>query len=250
MKVISYTIVHYGADYIGWALRSIYNLVDQAHVYYTPTPSHGHQTDTPPVESREQIQRAAFAYNPDNKIRWFDFQGITQEGQQRDQAVKLCTEAGADLILVVDCDEIWNELTLRLALDYARKENTVRNWLINFTHLWRSFDYCCRDQGWPVRIIDTRHRANEVAYIPQEFGEIYHFGYAVTDDIMTYKWKIHGHKSDMRPGWMADKWAAWPPPPDCHPTNDKDFWMPEPFDKKELPVFMKDHPFYGAEMIR
>lgn len=243
MKVISYTIVHYGKDYIDYALRSIQSNVYQSNVIHTSTPSHGHRTNIQPIETLEQIQSAVSI-----PVNWYQTQNIHQEGQQRDYCVDLCATQGADLILVQDYDEIWNEQMLNQALRYVWNENKARNWLINFTHLWKSFDWCCKDEGWPVRIIDLRHREG-VGYIPREFGEIYHFGYAVTDETMRYKWEIHGHKGELRPGWLDNQWAAIPAV-DCHPTNDKGFWNTESFDKTKLPPIMKSHPWYNVEIIR
>ncbi len=51
MNIHSYTIVHYGADYLGYALKSIYDNVDQMHVIYTPHPSHGYRIDIPSIDS-------------------------------------------------------------------------------------------------------------------------------------------------------------------------------------------------------
>lgn len=248
MKVHSYTIVHYGQDYIGWAIRSVYPLVEQAHVLYTPTPSHGHGTNTPPIESDSDILLAMIEADPDKKAHWYEVWNTRQEGQHRDLAVSTCQRAGADLVVVLDCDEVWPAETLRAALDFVWSQNTARNWLINFTHLWRSFNWCCRDDAWPVRILDLRHTEG-TGYVPRELGPSYHFGYAVTDRVMRYKWEIHGHKNELRPGWFAEKWAAWPPPPDCHPANERGYWNPEPFDKEQLPEFMRAHPFYPLERI-
>jgi hypothetical protein len=248
MRAHSYTIIHYGKDYIGYALQSISNQVEKSHVIYTATPSHGHQTSKPPIESLGEIQQAVFLRNKPDKIRLYELKNIQQEGQQRDLAVKTCIDAGAELILVVDCDEIWNDETLEKALDYVWQQNSARDWLINFTHFWRSFSWVCRDEGWPVRIIDTRH-SEGVGYVPKEFGEIYHFGYAVTDEVMRYKWEIHGHKGELRPEWFDAKWGVWPPLNDCHPTNDKEFWNPESFDPSLLPELMYEHPFYDLEMV-
>ncbi len=254
-SIHAYCGVHYGVDYIPYAIQSIYNQVDQIHVVYTPHPSHGFQTSSSPVESKDQVQDAVFAYNPDDKIRWHIAFQKYQEGQHRDLAVHLCEEAGADLILVVDCDEVWHDEVLKSALNYAWQKNEVRNWLINFTHLWRSFDWCCKDEGWPVRIIDLRFSdRNSTAYIPREMGEIFHLGYAVRDETMTYKWKIHGHKSELRLGWLYNQWDAWPPVEDCHPTNGRNedgkaFWSPEPFDKVRLPKLMREHPFWDEVRI-
>lgn len=247
MNIQSYTVLHYGADYLSYALRSVYDRVSQLHVIYTPIPSHGHGTDRQPPESRNELVKAAFRYNPDSKIKWYDIDWIHQEGQQRDYAVQICRQNRADLILVVDCDEVWPADTLTAALNHVWQANSARNWLINFSHFWRSFNYVCKDNNWPVRIIDLRHNAG-TGYISTDFGDIYHFGYAVTDKIMSYKWAIHGHKGELRPSWW-DKWRAWPPAEDCHPTNDNNWWMPQPFDKGKLPDFMYSHPFYNLGRI-
>lgn len=244
MKVVSYTIILYGADYVDYALRSVQSNVDQSNIIYTPHPSHGHTTNQPLVETFNDIQSAVSV-----SANWYE-STARYEGQQRDLAVQQCINDGADLILVLDYDEIWHADMLAQALEYVWKQNNNRNWLINFTHLWRSFSYCCRDEGRPVRIIDTRHRTG-TGYIPKEFGEIYHFGYAITDKVMQYKWEIHGHKNEIRPNWMNEKWLGWYPGiGDVHPTNAKGFWNPEPFDKTTLPALMKSHPFYELDIIR
>lgn len=247
MRVHSYTILHYGRDYLPYALRSVYHSVDHLHVIYTPHPSHGHNVDVACPESRESLLQAALSYDPDDKIDWYDTRGLVTEGPQRDMAVNICQRAGAEMILVVDCDEVWPQRVLEQALEFAQREDKARNWLINFTHFWRSFDYVCIDNNWPVRIIDLRHK-DGTGYIPADFGEIYHFGYAVRDEIMRYKWQIHGHKDEIRPGWW-EKWEAWPPADDCHPTNGDNWWMPEPFDKRALPEFMREHQFYNVGRI-
>lgn len=246
-RIVSYSIVHYGADYLSYALRSVINHVDQAIVIYTPHPSHGHSTTVQCPESESDILQAA---NIDSdKVRTYTLSGIRHEGPQRDYAVEMCRQAGADLILVVDCDEVWHSDVLTKALDYAWTENKARNWLINFTHLWRSFNWVCRDQGWPVRIIDLRHPMSTVAYIPKEFGDIYHFGYCIRNNIMDYKLRIHGHKYELRSGWFENRWLIWPPPDDCHPTNSEGFWNPQPFDKEQLPPLMREHPFWDLERV-
>lgn len=248
MQVHSYSIVHYGLDYLPWALRSVYDQVDRLHVVYTPTPSHGHQADARPPDARLDILNAAIAHDPDDKVWVYEMSGVREEGDQRNKAVEICRLSGAEMILVVDCDEVWPADTLARAIEFVRAADSARDWLINFTHLWRSFGWACRDNNWPVRIIDLRHNSG-TGYIPQELGEIYHFGYAVRDELMRYKWQIHGHKDELRPGWLVDKWAAWPPAMDCHPTNTDNWWMPEPFDRERLPEFMRQHPFYGLERI-
>ena len=249
MIVHSYTVLHYGRDYLSHALRSVYDYVDRLHIIYTPTPSHGTMTEAAAPDSREELLAAAFAYDPAKKVYWYDIKNVTQEGPQRDMAVGICQQHGAEMVLVVDCDEVWPEATLKAALDYAWQVNSARDWLVNMTHFWRSFDWACRDNNWPVRIIDLRHIDKSVGYIPTELGDIYHFGYAVSDEVLRYKMSIHGHKAEFRDNWYEDKWQAWPPAEDCHPTNDNNWWMPQPFDKQQLPALMHSHPFYEMERI-
>ncbi len=252
MKTHSLTILHYGVDYLPYALRSVYDQVDQVDVFYTPTPSHGYSTSLPPIETKEQLQAAAYAYDPDDKIKWYDMLNFAYEGEQRDLALRTVVDTGAELVLVVDCDEIWPRNMLYNSL-LSVKNNGCRNNLVNMTHLWRSFNWCCKDDGWPVRIINLNYK-DETSYLPREFGNVYHFGYAVTDKVMDYKWQIHGHKGELRPEWFNEHWNVWPPVDNSHPTNSRNdegkaFWIPEPFDKTLLPEFMRDHPFYRLERI-
>lgn len=253
MKTVSATILHYGLDYLGWAIRSVYDVVDECCILYTPTPSHGHGTDAPPVETRTELMRAAVQFDHERKVHFYEIGNVIQENEHRNALINICKQSGADLVLVIDADEIWAEDVLRAALLHVWEMNSAREWRVNMVHLWRSFDYCCRDDAWPARIIDLRHSSG-VAYIPKELGEIYHFGYCVTDKVAYYKWLIHGHKDELRPDWLETKWAAWPPVGDCHPTNGRKadgsgWWDPEPFDKGRLPGFMSEHPFYNLERI-
>ena len=204
-SVSSLTILHYGVDYLPYALRSVAPLVDKQGVFFTPHPSHGHRVDAPPIESREELIDSIPTPEWD-KLYWYDTNQFWQEGQQRDYALSIASE-NTDLVLVLDYDEVWHVEVLERVLDHVWRANSARNWLINFSaHLWRSFNYACTDDGWPVRIIDTRHSGG-TAYVPKELGPIYHFGYAVSDAIMRYKWLCHGHKDELRPNWFgfADK---------------------------------------------
>jgi hypothetical protein len=257
MKVHSLTILHYGKDYLSYALRSIYHSVDVCHVFYTPTPSHGHNTNIPPIETKEELMQAAYAYDPENKIKWYDMLGLRHEGEQRDLALETVEAAGAELVVVVDYDEVWDKDILSMMLTEVWENSNSRNHLVNMIHFWRSFNYVCCDNGWPIRIINLRYSEMNyrvAKYLSPDIGRVYHFGYAITDKVMNYKWQIHGHKNELRPNWFSTYWSAWPPIENCHPTNgrneqDEPFWTPEPFDKEQLPEFMRQHPFYNLEKI-
>lgn len=251
MRIQSYTILHYGLSYLQVALKSAYPFMDRLNCFYTPHPSHGHKVDIPPIETEDELFGTAMLAIPD-KLVW-NTTDFWQEGQQRNYAVGKCARDGADLILVLDYDEVWHPEVLNRALSYVWNTNSAKDWLINFTHLWRSFNWVCVDDAWPVRIIDTRHNSG-VAYLPRELGPIYHFGYAISDRVMRYKLSIHGHKNELRPEWYEEKWQAWPPQENCHPTNGRKdngegWWNPKPFDKMLLPEIMRKHPYWNLERI-
>ncbi len=253
MRVMSYSIVHYGKDFLPYALKSVYPFVEKSYVLYTSHPSHGHSSELINPESRDEIM-ASIPADQWGKLTWVDTDGFWNEGPQRDYAVKTLTEAGADIILVTDYDEIHYPDVLEKMLKEVWDRNISRNWLCNMVHFWKSFNFACLDDGWPVRLIDTRHRTGTNYISPTDFGKILHFGYAIKNETMRYKLSLHGHKDELRPNWYEEKWLAWPPPKDCHPTNGikqdgTGWWDPVPFDKALLPEFMRRHPFYNLDKI-
>lgn len=249
----SLTVLHYGLDYLPYAIKSIYDQVDRLNIFYTPTPSHGHRTAAAPIEEREDLLAAAYNYDPDNKIHWFDTAGLVYEGQQRDLALATVQQAGAEIVVVLDYDEVWPRGMIESCLDYVQGK-PVRQWMVNMVHFWRSFNWACYDHGWPVRIINLAYPAGVSTLPANDLGRVCHFGYAIRDEIMRYKWEIHGHKAELRPGWLDREWTAWPPVINCHPTNGTDgqgrpFWSPVRIDKTTLPEFMRQHPFYNLDKI-
>lgn len=252
-KIYSYTICLYGRDYLQYALRSISPLVDRSYIFYTSHPSHGHSSEIMPPESRDELM-ASIPADEWDKITWIDTEKFYYEGPQRDYAVSKLIQDGADIILPIDYDEVWESSVLEKVVKEVWDRNISRNWLCNMYHLWKSFSWACEDDGWPVRVIDTRRTIGNSYISPTEFGKIFHFGYAITDKIMSYKISIHGHKDEWRPDWYETKWKQWPPIDDCHPTNGRKsngegWWNPKPFDKNLLPKVMGSHKWWAVEPI-
>lgn len=252
-KTYSYSIVHYGLHYLPYALRSVAPFVDKQYVLYTPHPSHGHSSDLIPIETRDEIM-ASIPANEWGKLVWIDTDNFWDEGPQRDYAVKTLINDGAEIIINLDYDEIHSPDVLEKTLKEVWDKNNARNHLCNMIHFWRSFSYCCEDDGWPVRILDTRHRTGVNYISPDEIGKILHFGYAVTNQVMKYKWTLHGHKDEMRPNWFEECWDVWPPPNNVHPTNGlkqngEGWWNPKPYDKNLLPEVLHSHPYFNVGKI-
>lgn len=245
MRLIGYMALHYGLEYMAYAIRSVIHEVDRFVILHSRQPSFGFRTDT---------------HNPDNagwladmyselrglwgdKLEWHDVQA-SYEGQHRDFIKRLY---GDDLIVRVDYDEIWNEGDVERMAECVLKWGAQRS-RVRFVHYWRSF-------YWRV---DDDPACPEVFWNPRGEGEytnmdiaVHHFGYAIRPSLMQYKWGIHGHKNELRsPEWFTTRYLPMKTH-DVHPTM-TERWYPRPVSELEalpLPSFMADHPYVRLPMI-
>lgn len=251
---IAYYALHYGKEYLAHSVRSVQGAVDEIHMLYTARPSFGVSTDAKNPDSLEELKREAhrFAEKP---IIWHQADWDS-EGQHRDTILAVARVRKASVIATVDADELWDTETLSRCLDYVEQtpKPGVGRYRASFLHFWRSLDYVCRDPCMPERVIDVRSFPGTIDYLPAEIQTkpVYHFGYAQSDALMQYKWKIHGHQADLRPAWV-DRFLTWQPGEmDVHPTN-LNFWNPERIDDASREVVQRllgDHPYFGRERIR
>ncbi len=202
MKTIAFYALHYGMEMLAWSIRSIQAHVDEIHVIYTPTPSFGHRTDRQCPETEEQLKKEANRFI-EKPLFWHRGTWGT-EGEHRGAIMPIARERNADLILVVDADEIWDTATVAEAIEGARQRG-ARNTLVGFCHLWRSFGWVCNDGAMPVRIIQPG--AVGTGGVPSQKYPVFHFGYAQSPGIVSYKQDIHGHKNEWIP--LSTKCSTW-----------------------------------------
>lgn len=251
MKIIAYTALLYGTDYLGWAIRSVIDSVDEYHVIYDMTGhgSHGHVTDRICPDTREQLFAIAQTAAGD-KLRWHDG-AFAHEGYQRDAIHQYAPDA--DVILVLDADEIWNIPYLPRMLssfisnpDYQMK----RSIRVPIIHYWRSFYRAVlRDPAYPTRIIIPSLPEGEQTLNLVEVKPINHMGYAQRSELVEFKQHTHGHKGE----WRQDDWFNTVfmanAQTNCHPVG-SEYWNPEQVDPMDyMPAFMKDHPYFNMEVI-
>ena len=227
MNKFAYYVLHYGKDWLFHSLKSVRQYVDEIYVFYADRPTFGYTTSISCPESKQELHEIAKMFD----VRWIQVGRFPYEGLERDYAVNLCKLNGAEIVIVTDADEIWDQNYLPYAIDYVRSMNTARSWRCNFRHLWKTVNWICDDPAMPVRIIDLRHNEGE-GYVHKRFDTdvVYHFGYAQNHETIKYKMEIHGHKNELRPNWYEEKFVNWKPGMnDVHPTN-VDFWNPQLFD--------------------
>lgn len=241
--IVAYTALHYGKCYLNHVIRSVIDDVDQYIVLYSPTGSHGHKTTMPCPDTKDELYDIAENAAGD-KLRWFDG-NWTHEGRQRDSIFSIVPDA--DVIVVLDSDEVYGEGVLQGAIDKGRAEN-VREVRIPLVHHWRSFyKGFTHDPAAPVRVHFPKVPSGVTTFTPDNGHVLSHFGYAITPELMHYKWLIHGHLNEMRKDvdWLNDVYLA-NRQYDCHPVG-SDAWMLT--EDVEPPEFMLDHPYATLQVI-
>lgn len=249
MKIIGYTALRYGADYLGYAIRSIIDAVDEYHVLYATQPSHGHYSDAPLPSGESENDLHAIAWQAaGTKLNWHRGDW-THEGQQRDSIHQFVPDA--DVVISVDSDEIYSELLLENILYYTKTNRLPFRYLrVPFIHYWRSFHRCVlHDPAYPARVTFPKMPAGEMGW-QDFFGVVNHMGYATKPDIVAYKWKIHGHLGELRRdvNWFENVYMT-NRQTDCHPVG-SEYWNAETVDPLAyMPSWMAEHPFYGMDVI-
>lgn len=243
MKVIAYTALHYGKDYLASAIRSVIDAVDEYHVIYTPIGSHGHHSYIPCPESREELHEIAVGAAW-KKLRWHEGTWA-YEGAQRDSINQYVPDA--DVILALDADEILEDGLALDAIEFALQSD-ARRIRLPFIHLWRSFYRgFAHDPAYPERVISPQ-KSGATITMPTD-KRVWHAGYAQRPEIVAYKILVHGHRSEFRKDvdWLNDVFLA-NRQYDCHPVG-SDAWTCEDMDLRKLPTPLLDHPYRFMDVI-
>jgi len=239
MKIAAYCALRYGKPYLADAIRSVIDAVDDFIVLYARVPSHGTDSMALCPDTEDELlsiaERAA-----GNKLTWVSGYW-RQENEQRNSATQY---TDADILLVLDSDEIWRPDQLE-TLIRATADGQVRYSLARGIHYWRSFYRAViHDPASPVRSANLRNPHGSQT-LDVWFS---HMGYSQPKAYIWYKMQIHGHRSDWRPEWYQERFLA-NAQVDCHPCG-SEWWNPEPVNPWDyLPEFMRQHPFANMEVI-
>ena len=193
--------------------------------------------------NRRSIERNCFS----NKIEWIKVNS-QNEGQHRSIAQGHAN--GYDIMLTLDTDEVWEPSVLEDTIKRASETNSRHIRIDGFVGFWRDFDHVVTDGFQPVRMHNMKSRNSEQKTIK---STIYHMGYAQSEAIMRYKFEVHGHKNEIVPKYVDNKYYAWTGI-GCgvewlHPASTTIWQDAEPYDKTVLPDILKNHPNYNKKLI-
>ena len=240
MKIIGYSPIHYGKEFFKESLMSVIDLCDKFVVLYSPNPSYGYGTKAICPDSEEDLKEIAEDVCG-NKLVWVN-KTYHNEGEHRKEVFSHAK--GFDLLVTVDADEVMCTEDLKEALEIA-SVGVHRNYGINgYINLWRNFHTQCKDGFQPVRIINLHNQHKDQSTLNVK---IWHFGCCQGQDVMNYKYEIHGHKSELRNNWLKDFYCS-DRAKDLHPVA-HDLWNAEPYDKEQMPSYLKEHPYFNLERI-
>lgn len=246
-KIISYTALHYGLPYLSYALRSIIDAVDEAHILYTDKPSHGSSTSLVCPDTEDEL-RALAEQAAGSKLRWHKG-NWQQENEQRNSIAEYAPDS--DIILIVDSDEVWRDETLKLLQDEIDYNGAYIT--IPFYHIYRDFHHAImHDPAAPPRILFPKGNRDLHLSAGLEYA-ITHYGYCQPVEYLRYKLSIHGHKHQLR--CSADEYANsfyldTTRTKDLHPVG-SEWWNVETINPRDAMVdWMLDHPYAKLDIVK
>lgn len=246
MKIVGYMALHYGKDYMESAIRSVIDVVQEFHILYTREGSHGTRIQAPCPETEDELFAIAAQFGW-HKVYWHSG-AWSSEGRQRDMIHQIAPDA--DIILVVDADEIWSPRLVDVAIKLHEDSDGPYRLRAPMVHFWRSFKRAIvHDPAFPERVIYPQKANKTIGGLPY-VGHIAHMGYAQRPEIIAYKMKIHGHLKEFRTDvdWFQDVFMA-NRQHDCHPIG-SDYWNAEPVNPLDyMPIWMTAHPYFHCEVI-
>lgn len=264
MKIVAYTPLLYGVEWLSYAIRSVIDAVDEYHVLYSPLGAHhGKMAVALPEGENARALYAIAREAAGKKLIWHTFGGWNSEGEQRDTIYKIVHDAGR--ILVLDYDEIWTPGLAEAVIGASLTRPDVREWRVPMVHLWRGLDRAIlHDPAYPVRLINPTApsgksdtfdaEAHDAAkrelltrtteYVRDFHSRIVHAGYAISPELMRAKWTTHGHLNELRRDidWFTERYENPAAVRDLHPVG-SEYWNAEPIDIMQYaPMFLMEHP--------
>lgn len=241
--IAGWMILHYGLPYLRTAVASMYDQCDRIIILYTDSPSQGFGTKLPCPDSEDELWNEVSPFW--KKVEWIKGRW-SNEGEHTNAVYDFVKDY--KYTFRFDADEIVPP-GMVAAMIKQSEHSDAAIFQVPFQHFWRSFDWVCRDSQAPVRLVRVGMGSNKQKILNSEDGlwRVHHFGYAQPTRYIAYKLEVSGHHTEFKVGWLETKWKD-NSKVDLHPVCN-DFWNAQPFDKHDLPVLLKMHPYFNVSLI-
>lgn len=238
-RVIAYIPLHYGAEYLFQAIQSVAPFVEKIMVFYTNRPSYGFGTDAVCPDSEETLRDIAMAAS--DKVIWMaGYWG--NEGSHRAAIYNFTYRYSG--VVTFDADEVFDQNDLSKAIEYMLNGKERYYGVNGYVNFWKTFDWEVKDFYRPIRFINLKNQSGE-GVVDQK---IFHFSCCQRDEIMRYKYLVHGHADELKRNWLNEFYFAWTVDNKVrflHPTSNSIWGDAIPFDKNTLPESLLNHPNFN-----
>ena len=130
MKVLAYSVVHYGKEWIAKAIESVKDHVDNHLIMYTAKPSFGYASNLPNPDSGTELKEICDKFP---HVIWNTVNGINQENQHRQAAIDYARKHGYTLCwsLIMTKYGIVQEFRKQLTMHTIASLDISASWVLN-----------------------------------------------------------------------------------------------------------------------
>jgi len=269
-KISAGIIVYNGADYLEYAVKSIYSVVNQIIIVEGAVKGYAIKPNS--TDETIKIVEKLKQFDVLNKIEFVQSKKGKFWNDKIEMQNEIAKRVTGDYYVKVDHDEIWKPETLVDVINMMENNKQISIVRMPFNHFWLNFKTVAKDAGgkWSTqhprvwrwntgfRHLKSFNFFNNLNKDGQKVGEpyvtehpyvgdcIYHFGYVRKID--TLQNKIKYYKNRGIETFVTDTVSGWQKGMPTQPTQKVKSWD-EPFGGV-LPRVLSDHPYKEFEDIR
>ena len=218
MRKIAVYRIHYGLDFLGKSIESLYLHVDKVFVFWSKQPWYKKCKDLPPLN--ENVKEFCDKYESwgDNKVTVFEREYDLPDNQYKKMYDEICQfYPKPDQALFMEPDMVWDHKTLNEV--WKLRDNEIS---FNQIEFWKNENwYIKRDRPGPTLWNIAPHKTMKGCWASKqkrhETLKCYNYGFCLSPEVMKYKHEVAIQSSkyygDSNPSkeWYQDKWLNWTP---------------------------------------
>ena len=224
MRKIAVYRIHYGLDFLGKSIESLYLHVDKIFVFWSKQPWYKECKNLPPLN--ENVEEFCKKYEGwgDNKVTVFQREydlPLNQYKKMYDEVVQYYPRPKQALFM--EPDMVWDHKTLNKVWELKDPEvcfNQIEFWKNEQWYIKRDKDGSADRPGpalWNIVPTETQKGCWQNPKTVHPTLKCYNYGFCLSPEVMKYKHEVAIQSSkyykDSPPSetWYEDKWLNWTP---------------------------------------